>query len=587
MKNVKYVLAENGLTSWHIVVSWDAPEPQKYAADELQHFIYKISGAVIPVVTDKVEKRGPEILVGPSNRYKEYEIDLDFEKLGEEGFIIKTVGENIVITGAKPRGTIYGVYTFLETYLGCRWFSSKVSKIPQRSKIELPEIDDMQVPAFNYREAYWRDAFNGYFAVRNKMNSNKGEFTDRQGGKFKFYNFHHTFNDLVPVEKYFSTHPEYFSEINGKRVAERTQLCLTNPDVLELCIQGVKEWIKKDPTCNVYSVAQNDWHNFCTCEKCREIDEREGSHAGTMITFVNKVAEAIAAEYPDKYIHTFAYQYTRKAPKYVRPAKNVIVRLCTIECCFSHPLEECNVEAIKRAEQSKTSFLDDLREWSRICDNLFIWDYTTNFANYLMPFPNLHVLQPNLQLYRKYGIKGVMMQGNFSHGGGGVMAELEAYVQSKLLWNPDIDVKKVINEFLVGYFGQASVPIGKYLEMMHEAVKPYHMSIYDMPDAPYFTDELLSKAEDLFDEAERMADNEEVLERIRNLRLQVTYTVISRMPLENPSREVMIERFSRELRKYGITEIFERRDLQMSIEKMKTSRYCRDRSGLYRVDYRM
>ncbi|NMB96997.1 MAG: hypothetical protein GYA02_10370, partial [Clostridiaceae bacterium] len=200
MKNSKFVLAENGLTSWHIVVSWDAPEPQKYAADELHHFIYKVSGSVVPVITDKVEKKGPEILVGPSNRFQEYGInsDLDLNKLGEEGFIIKTVDENIVITGAKPRGTIYGVYTFLETYLGCRWFSSKVSKIPQRSKIELPEIDDMQVPAFRYREAYWRDAYNGYFAVRNKMNSNKGEFTDRQGGKFKFYNFHHSFNDLVP-----------------------------------------------------------------------------------------------------------------------------------------------------------------------------------------------------------------------------------------------------------------------------------------------------------------------------------------------------------------------------------------------------
>lgn len=589
MKNSKFVLAENGLTSWHIVVSWDAPEPQKYAADELHHFIYKVSGSVVPVITDKVEKKGPEILVGPSNRFQEYGInsDLDLNKLGEEGFIIKTVDENIVITGAKPRGTIYGVYTFLETYLGCRWFSSKVSKIPQRSKIELPEIDDMQVPAFRYREAYWRDAYNGYFAVRNKMNSNKGEFTDRQGGKFKFYNFHHSFNDLVPVEKYFSTHPEYFSEINGKRIGERTQLCLTNPDVLELCIQGVKEWIKKDPTCNVYSVAQNDWHNFCTCDNCRAIDEREESHAGTMITFVNKIAEAIEFEYPDKFIHTFAYQYTRKAPKYVKPAKNVIVRLCTIECCFSHPLETCNVEAIKKGVESKTTFMDDLREWSEICDNLFIWDYATNFANYLMPFPNLHVLQPNLQLYRKYGVKGVMIQGNFSHGGGGVMAELEAYVQAKLLWNPDIDVKNVINEFLVGYFGQASVPISRYLDMMHEAVRPYHMSIYDMPDAPYFTEELLSRAEDLFDEAERLANDDEVLERIMNLRLQVTYTILSRMPLENSLREAMIDRFSQELKRHGITELFERRNLQMSVDKMKTSRYSCDRTGLYRVDYRM
>ena len=177
-----------------------------------------------------------------------------------------------------------------------------------------------------------------------------------------------------------------------------------------------------------------------------------------------------------------------------------------------------------------------------------------------------------------------MIQGNFSHGGRGY-GRIEAYVQAKLL-NPD-NVKNVINEFLVGYFGQASVPISRYLDMMHEAVRPYHMSIYDMPDAPYFTEELLSRAEDLFDEAERLANDDEVLERIMNLRLQVTYTILSRMPLENSLREAMIDRFSQELKRHGITELFERRNLQMSVDKMKTSRYSCDRTGLYRVDYRM
>ena len=182
-------------------------------------------------------------------------------------------------------------------------------------------------------------------------------------------------------------------------------------------------------------------------------------------------------------------------------------------------METCNVEAIKKGVESKTTFMDDLREWSEICATSLPWDYAP-ICQLFNAFPDLHVLQPNLQLYRKYGVKGVMIQGNFSHGGGGVMAELEAYVQAKLLWNPDIDVKNVINEFLVGYFGQASVPISRYLDMMHEAVRPYHMSIYDMPDAPYFTEELLSRAEDLFDEAERLANDDEVLERIMNLRLQ-------------------------------------------------------------------
>lgn len=146
------------------------------------------------------------------------------------------------------------------------------------------------------------------------------------GGKVSFYRYSHTFEELVPPEKWFDSHPEYFSLVNGKRRREHSQLCLTNPDVLEICIEGVRRWMREHPECRIFSVAQNDWYGYCECEHCQAIDRREESHAGALLAFVNAVADAVRDEFPDNRIHTFAYLYSRKAPRFLRPRENVIVR---------------------------------------------------------------------------------------------------------------------------------------------------------------------------------------------------------------------------------------------------------------------
>ena len=61
---------------------------------------------------------------------------------------------------------------------------------------------------------------------------------------------------------------------------------------------------------------------------------------GTLLRFVNAVADAVAERYPDVLVDTLAYQYTRNVPKLTRPRRNVIIRLCSIECCFRHPLTD-------------------------------------------------------------------------------------------------------------------------------------------------------------------------------------------------------------------------------------------------------
>ena len=187
----------------------------------------------------------------------------------------------------------------------------------------------------------------------------------------------HTFNSLVPLSKYGATHPEYYSLVKGKRLLERTQLCLTNPDVKRIATETVLDWLRHSQKLPfAVSVSQNDWRNYCECENCTALAEKEGSQAGPLLHFVNAIAAEVEKEFPTVKIDTLAYQYTRKAPKFVKPAHNVIVRLCSIECCFAHGLDEC---------EFNRSFVKDIEDWSKITPYLSVWDYSINFAHSTQP----------------------------------------------------------------------------------------------------------------------------------------------------------------------------------------------------------
>jgi hypothetical protein len=554
------ILVENGKSDYRIVVGENASPSEKHGAVELQSFLKEISGVVIPVVTDKVSVSDHEIILGDNDHLRGLNLKIDFDKLGDEGFTICTVDEKLVIAGGKLRGTMYGVYTFLEK-LGCRWFTSKVSRITKKDRIELKPVNDTQVPVLEYREPFYTDAFDGDWSARNKMNSTTSRLTKDHGGKIVYSHFVHTFDSLLSPSEYFADHPEYFSEVDGKRISEHTQLCLTNPDVLKISIEKVRQWMKDAPEANIFSVSQNDWYNCCQCAECKAIDDREGSHSGTMLWFVNQIAEAIEKDFPDKAIDTLAYQYTRKPPKTIIPRKNVIVRLCSIECCFSHSLEECEVNA---------SFKDDIEGWSKMSDRLYIWDYVTDFSHYILPFPNLYVLKPNIQFFVNHGVKGIFEEGNYSGGGKGELAELRAYVLAKLLWDPNYDTDTAIDEFLEVYYGKSSAPIREYINVLHGNVmcdKGLHTNIWANPKIGYLSEENMSIAEELFDKAEKLADNDEILARVLVARLPIQYVRIANLLPDNPKRTEIIKKFFSVVDKESISNINE----GMSMEGYKKS----------------
>jgi len=519
--SAQLLLADGGRSDYRIVLSREASPSEQHAARELQHFLREISGVELPIVTDDSARGNAEILLGDNAHLRALGVTVDWDRLGDEGFTLRTVGKHLVIAGGRLRGTMYGVYALLEEHLGCRWFSSQVSRIPKRERIELGPLDDTQVPVLEYREPFYADAFDADWCARNRMNSNASTLDETRGGKVSYGNgfFVHTFNTLVPPEQYFDEHPEYFSEVGGQRMKGYYQLCLTNPNVVRIATERVRQAIRENPQATIFSVSQNDTGGWCECEKCRALDEAEGSHAATVIQFVNQIAEAIEKEFPHVAIDTLAYSYTRHPPKTIRPRPNVIVRLCSIECCFSHPLETDDYP-------QNVSFRDDIVGWFKLTKRLYIWDYVTDFAHYIMPFPNFDVLGPNVRFFVNHGVKGIFEEGNYAPGGGGEFAELRAYVLAKVLWNPDYDVETAVREFMEGYYGPAARPIREYFDLIHQKVREtgFHLNIWAGPTSPYLTPEVIDRAVELFDEAERLAANDPaLLQRVRVTRLPVQY----------------------------------------------------------------
>ncbi len=506
-------IVADGSSDYVIVRPLASSPSQVYAAEELQRFVRAMTGVELLIATDDGPLPPKAILLG-ATRHTAGVLggSPDASALGDDGFHLRTAGEYLCIIAGPVRGALYGVYELLERYWGCRWYASFHSVIPLHTSLSLPDIDDAQAPAFAMREPYWWEMRDGDYAARSRANGTGMQLEERHGGKIRFGGglFVHTFYRLVPPDEFFADHPEYYSLIDGERQIGYSQLCLTNPDVLRIVTERVLAAIRSDPTARLFSVSQNDWDGHCQCDTCMEIEEREESPAGPLIHFVNQVAEAVEAEFPDVWIETLAYQYTRKPPKTIRPRHNVVPRLCTIECDFSLPLDES-------AYPQNVRFVEDIRGWSAITDKLYVWDYTTNFHNYVGPHPNFPAIPGNIRFFRDNRVVGLFEQGA-NEGPHAEFGELRSWLIAKLLWNPDQPVEPLLDDFFAGYYGAAAGPIRQYFdELQTLALDPeITVRIFDALRGRWLTREFVERAEALWTEAERLAaDDPDLLRRVR------------------------------------------------------------------------
>ncbi len=577
-------LVENGKSDFVIVIPEAAIPSEEFAATEMASHIRQMSGADLGIIRDSSPLPAHAIILGNCRYLAEIGAAPSWPDLGQEGYIIRTVGDKLVIAGGRPRGTLYGVYGLLEDYLACRWFTPDTSVVPKTETITLAAINTSALPAFEYREPWmysgyiwsdwWREHFSQDYASRTRNSGNQLRqhvvpIDEKHGGSYKVVKFAHNLMELVPAAKYANDHPEYFAMIDGKRDTRGNndgdlELCLTNPGVAQAAAETMAGWMKANPDADAFFIGQSDTTGYCRCENCNAARKKYGGWdgarrvapqglpegwwnpmgglAGLNIEFVSRVASILEKDYPNTKIGTFAYSYTRRPPRNIKAHKNVMVWYCPIERCFCHSIDRGPINDVFYNHGS------EITSWKAVADKVFVYDYWLSGS--LGQPTDLLSLRDNVKAYQRLGAQGVLVDSMIDIQAG--FGFLRYWLWMELLRNPDFDADKGMDEFLASYYGRADKHIKQYIELVSkpESWQPMpskRTSAWTADEyKPITEDQLLScklgygrdlttsainKGYALFESAKRaVRDNPTALEHVLSARIPLQHAMLEQLP---------------------------------------------------------
>ena len=499
MKKLYFIISLLFFSCSENKVSIDIPTLSNYniisdysdVADTLNVYLNKSVGISLEI-SDKQKKRSI-ILVEKTDLNKDF-ISIDYKD------------SLITISANNKRNLYYATYDFIEKFLNVNWLSTDFTYYEDLKSINFPKNY-----SYYFEPPVLTRTVHSKLFYKDSVFADKLKVTNEAFPRYVPSARVHTFHRFLPYEVFYDKNPEYYALRNGKRLP--TQLCLTNTDVLKIVKDSVNSFFNKSPNSDVISVSQDDNTQYCQCDKCSKIDNQEGSPAGTMIHFVNAVAES----FPNKTISTLAYQYTRKPPK-VKPIENVLITLCSIECNRSVPIElGCK------------DFSSDLKGWSQLTDNIRIWDYTTQFTNFLAPFPNWGTIKPNINLFVDNNAKWIFEQHSNNDS---ELFELRSYIMAKLLWNPNLDFQTLLNEFNNKYYGNGGKYISEYVNSIQNQIDntSFFLFLYGDPSQgfdSFLSPENLLNYDILFNKALNSVElDSEYYKRILRSKISIDYAVL-------------------------------------------------------------
>lgn len=498
-------IAKGKRSTYSIYIGASPSQDVRQAAEELQKYITKSTGASLPIVSAE-PKRGKNAI---------HILQSMDGKMGM--FKYKALDSRTLNIDGVGRGVVYAVYDLLEQ-LGFRLYTEDAMVVPELATIEIGEgYERSWSPTITFRDTYYTPTRGKLYIDWHRQNHNTS------GEKPDWGMWVHTYFRLVPPETYFASNPEYYALRGGKRVA--TQLCLSNFDVLALVTENLEKEIAANPKAKYWSVSPEDNFGYCECDECKAMNDQDGSPTGSVIQFADKIAEA----FPDKVISTLAYQYSRAAPTMTLPRDNVNVMFCNIECNRSRPIAD---------DPTSASFVKDMVDWAAITKNILVWDYIIQFKNLVSPFPNFHTLQPNIKFFVDHNVKGIFEQGNREVGG--EFADLRSYVVSKLLIDPNASTDALIKDFCDGYYGDGGVFVKEYIDLITKKLieSGAELKIFGSPCDEsavnsWLSAENLNTYQAIFDQAEKaVAADPVMLRRVRIARQPLYYAELEQAKLD-------------------------------------------------------
>lgn len=465
-----FTVAENGAAKANVIVASDATQAQIYAAEEFVKYVKEISGAEL-TISDRA-KKGNNIYIRTKNR----------NNTSDDTVNIKLAGSNLYLEGNTDRGTIYSVYEFLEQAWGVKFYTNDVEDVPKKDILKTPlKLNYTYKPPLFYRDCDFHNlTCDTHFYVKTRLNGS-WRIKEDLGGRVNLIGWCHTMDGLMPAKTYFKDHPEYYAFNSGVRKAGfESQLCFSNGEMRKELAKQVIKRLDESQNPSMISVSQNDNSAFCSCDECLKLYEKYGAKSGALLECINYVAGEVKKVYPNVFVETLAYGPSLKSPKGIKPADNVIMRVCNISCNFSDPIENrdakapynkihCRMLTGTNINDQNISFADYLDEWEKISKNIFIWDYNANFSNYHIAHPNFHVLKPNFDFFIKHNTMSIFAEGDRSNERAS-FNEIKSYVIFRLLWNPKLDDKALMEDFCNFVYRQGGDEILEIIDILTKDV---------------------------------------------------------------------------------------------------------------------
>ena len=517
------LLADSGRTRYTIVIPRDAHAGEELAARELAHFLWRMTGAEFPVHDDSGSATDLEIVLGKTSRKRAEDVPAHLKTDNWEGFSIVREGPKLFIMGNLPRGTLYGVYDFLDVELGVRFLTAKVTHVPTMAKLNVDVKSRAYAPPFEHRTIW--EALGGSSIVRNRMNGLSFAVANSTLGGVKWIGPPtHTFSALVSPEKYFDDHPEYFAMIEGKRRRTYdgiiTQLCMSNPEVAEVALETARGWLGDDVKADIHNkylvnVTVNDTPWFCKCDTCVAINTEEGVNEGaTYVRFVNAVANPLADEYPNVAVE--AMMYHTSFPDKSRFASNVVTKIVSLpdyRVPLDDPSSERNRNTLAQIRRSKKMIGDGaLYCWTRV--GVYGAD------SYLDPRPNLTAITDNFRAMRDNGVRGFFIQTTQSRGT--EMHELRYYMLARAMWRPDLDNRETMEEFCRLFYGAGAADVLRYIDFLHDGYGALRLTEIPQSNTTInYGEKYLAEGDAILGAAESKAETVETKQRVATCRLPI------------------------------------------------------------------
>lgn len=566
-------IVDDGVSDFVIVTAENPDATTKTAVNELQTYIKKISGAEIKAVTEsEVTPDDSAIILGETYLEKGI-VDINRSEIAEDGFMLYSDGKHLFIAGSDNRGTLYGVYTFLEEYLGVRWFTPELEVVPENKDIVIDSrINRIVEPSFSIRRNDCRGT-NDAHRARTKMNVSFWNEAKEYGGALTYVLWDVTLDKLVP-DDLITEHPEYFAT-TAEGTKTRDHVCLSNPDVLSVAVENARKAILACETDARYiHIGQKDNTNYCRCEKCETLYEKYGSVSAPTILFTNAFADALDDEFPDFTFTFYAYNETDRPPTdtTLRCNDNVVPVLCGLhKACRSHPLTECGS---KDGDETFANLFgspeptihEDFANWVKIADTTYVYDYTINFINTAQFFSNFEYMQSTMKYMHDIGITGYIYNCGDTHTA--AFNELRNYLLCKLQWDVNCDVEYHMMDFMNAYYGEEAASYIKQIIDIQTAQTKVSAHAFDFDwhyQAGFYPMNVAVALDGLWEKALTADITEEQLFNVETANLSWEYykanQFLDKYTILNPFRHKRIEDLYDSMKEHGINKVSEFKEI--------------------------